>query len=274
MGLKEDLGAFMRKNAQPARTASFAGINDKGKIDQGGIASPCHANLTSMGSGLVMISNWHQRMTDHLKTMPFIKDFAEFLVQRSNFSEAFITKEFDDILENGFIVDCNFPRDFVASACVATRVCYEKPNKAKFWSMLTKEGLDERLAFLTVSLISNLELQDKKYLSYTISREQNHFAYTPTSGPSKEFTENVLKGNYKKDIKTFKEKPGYTGFTYIWGQKFDGWLENKMKDATETLTFGGRDPNILNPWGKHPPIRKVLNFNVPAFNNSVMKEIN
>jgi hypothetical protein len=279
--LKKLLGDFIRLNNKKG-VASFASINEKGVICDKGLSSGCHANLRYMSKGAVLLSNWHQNMTTYLedvKSYPSMRRFAEYLIQRSNFADAFVTKDLDDVLKNGFMVDCTLPRDYVSAASVATRVCYEKPGKTTLWGNLVDLGVNENLAFLMTSQMLKIEKLENKYLDYTLSREGSHYTYTITNGPSRSYVENVIKGEYNKQVagEPFKTSPGYSGFTHIWRKDDrtgyeDGWLIKLMEKFTEKLVIGGRDPNNLNPWGEHPPARNVSNFNVEKFNEEIKKE--
>ena len=253
---------------------NYGGISAKGDFDGSGLGSGCHASLRYFRRGIVFLSNWPQQMKAKSKDHKVL-EFADFLVNRSNFAPAFVNKSVDDVLKNGFIVDCRLPRDFVAAASVATRVCHEKPNKSDIWFELSSRGINESLAFLMSSLISSIETVEE-HLSYTLSYETNHFSYTVSPGPSKDYCQNVIKGKYYAPKATFYDEPGYSGFSHIWSDKSDykdGWLVDMIKKHTDEVRLGGRDPKMLNPWGSHPPERKIKSLNFETFNEEVKREL-
>lgn len=75
------------------------------------------------------------------------KSWIDYLVNRSPYADMFTDKDYESILELGYVVNCNAPSNAVSAALTATRQIWEYPARVVAFHML-KEHINENLAYV------------------------------------------------------------------------------------------------------------------------------
>lgn len=139
-GIKQAIAQL--KAADKSNTARFAVVTATG-VDMGGTA--CHGRLSSIqGKPEVVVTAIDQPSYVQRKIVPptYVDDYSLWLSTKSVFAPCFLG------IEDGFyLIDANQPSNFMAAACVATRMAYERfGGHARTILALVKAGVPDNMA--------------------------------------------------------------------------------------------------------------------------------
>jgi len=130
--IKDIRGCFAgQAESFPARNA-FVGLvlEDGGELTYKKLGDgPCHGALQKyqlFDKGVKLpIKYILSSVQDHKYTEKEVKPYIDWMVNRSPWSAMHVEKDADAVLSLGWVVDANFPANFVASALIATRAFSE-----------------------------------------------------------------------------------------------------------------------------------------------------
>lgn len=164
------------------------------------------------------------------------KTFYTWLLNESPWAEAYLEKDYGEVVKTGFVISTDLPSDFVASAAIATRFFTEKymnhgAKRCRVFEMLMGEGLEIIWAFLLANYYA-LEPEGK----LTFAPKAGH-EILPVSWDLNG-VKSFLTGNYSKRKATFREEKGYTTVGTTWEKKSEGPLA--VSFATFALTLGNK----------------------------------
>lgn len=190
-------------------------------------AGPCHGgwqrNREKMSRPLYAFSSVQEE-----KRCPEIeKDFYTFLANESCFKDCFISKDYEDILENGWVLDCSQPANIVANAAIATRFYtehYSASLKARHptYLALRELGIDvwESYFFAHVFTPANTK---KAFPCSAVPYRAGHTIFQLENRPLDAY-KRMLKGVFDKNgvsKESFMDNDGYTYGTLdtLWGKQ-------------------------------------------------------
>lgn len=109
----------------------------------------CHAGLQSLHTGSVaVISGLQPKYKGNLIDKEEGVAFLDWLLNRSPYSEVFVTKSAKDAIKNSCIIaDSNYPSNLLAAGLVASRRLWEYSEIVIVWYDLVKAGMNEDLAY-------------------------------------------------------------------------------------------------------------------------------
>lgn len=254
-------------------TASFCGVSASGAISDAGLRSPCHANLKRIGNSAVIVT-WVRRVREKAYWEDQVR-WLGWLINDSVFKDMYITKDPQEALSRGLCVSGDQPQNLVAAACIATRLCFEKPSLIGVQDKLVAQGVDPDLAFAITGRVGKLEETDHG-LSLSFTFQSDHHTFSGY-GFSKAALKNLLSKTFGGSVgPIFREQGGYSGVTKIWGKTnssgscaLNSLLKKCIEDKNVVLNSAkGKNPN---PWSSRPNTRRVSLFHVEDFNKEVAK---
>lgn len=109
----------------------------------------CHAGLQSLHIGsIAVISGLQPKYKGNLINKKEGVAFLDWLLNRSPYSEVFVTKSAKDAIKNSCIIaDSNYPSNLLAAGLVASRRLWEYSEIVIAWYDLVKAGMNEDLAY-------------------------------------------------------------------------------------------------------------------------------
>ena len=193
-------------------------------------SGPCHgalsqSSLRSYCSGIIKdyepeyILSSVQRL---LVPQADAEMFIEWLVQRSPYQEAFITKDVKDILKYGYVCRTDLPNTFVAGALIASRFITENYNdwiveRFKVFKKFIEAGISETEAFLFAHSFGLKTKAGGKW-EMEVSNLSSGHAAIDLGNRGLTYAKNFLTANIADKRLTFKERCGYeSGIFSVWG---------------------------------------------------------
>lgn len=109
----------------------------------------CHAGLQSLYTGsIAVISGLQPKYKGNLIDKKEGVAFLDWLLNRSPYSEVFVTKSAKGAIKNSCIIaDSNYPSNLLAAGLVASRRLWEYNEVVIVWHDLVKAGMNEDLAY-------------------------------------------------------------------------------------------------------------------------------
>lgn len=109
----------------------------------------CHAGLQSLDTNsIAVISGLQSDYKGNLISKEEGVAFLDWLLNRSPYSEVFVTKSAKDAIKNSCIIaDSNYPSNLLAAGLVASRRLWEYREIVIAWYDLVKAGMNEDLAY-------------------------------------------------------------------------------------------------------------------------------
>lgn len=84
------------------------------------------------------------------------KAFIDYLVNRSIYHHAFVSKSADKIIHDRcLLLRTDVNNDYLAAACIASRALWEKVPVLNSWYNMVKDGVDERVAHMLAHAVSD-----------------------------------------------------------------------------------------------------------------------
>lgn len=143
-------------------SAAMVGVDAYGKPAKRVFAARiCHAFVREF----TVVSEFYENINAHYRVMPvdlrpsYVK-YVNYILKRSPWAKAFLTKSFGVGLRYNIAIDCSLPRQHIMSAITALRMGSEFPEHLKlFTEMVKKYGED--YAFIIASTTHKVIYADK-----------------------------------------------------------------------------------------------------------------
>lgn len=152
--LREKVGAN-------AGTCSYAMIDTNG-VECFQVKDACHARMID-GYNVRKYNVCVLDVKGHYDTHPNkeeFKTYVDYIVHRSPWKNAFITRTTDEVVNEGIAINVDNGVNYVVSAAVALRIGHEYPNLAVDFHNLVVTGCPEHLAFITSSMMNGYNLKE------------------------------------------------------------------------------------------------------------------
>lgn len=184
----------------------------------GSLKSPCYSNdkpiefiLSSVQNLLVNVNKAHE--------------YFNWLINRSPWASVFITKDVDEGIRLGWVVDAHQPNQLVISALIASRFpteSYDTEVSSRFqvYTELLSLGYNEITSCVFASLFHKTATH--RPACYPITFTPISSGHSPFSfqGQPEKHLRNILEGSPNLDPLTFSENRGYgVDITSIWGPR-------------------------------------------------------
>lgn len=231
--LIELLGAALKEfneNKIVDCVASFVKVNAEGKIVKTTYRGPCHWDLKE-GEGSEYVISAHPRNRSKAVPENVEIDYINYLVTVSPFADAFIIKDAEWILENGYILTGNVSAQMMAGACMATRQVQEHPSFVMGWWGLMMQGIPADVAF--VMGVKCSESGGKKYRFAQGST--GHCQFNVNRLDDKALINLFDHKAVNENKKPYKECNDYNGVDNMWG------TGDASKVFTDLLSVGGKE---------------------------------
>lgn len=152
------LDKLLEKTKAGAGVCSYAMVDTEGE-EQFQVRDICHARLTSQYERkfyrtAVLEVKGHYKEHKHQEAF---KAYVDYVIHRSPWKGAFITRTTDEVISSGIALDVNMGVNYVVSAAVALRIGHEYMQLAKDFFELSSSGCPEHLAFLTASMCNGYQ---------------------------------------------------------------------------------------------------------------------
>lgn len=218
LGLKYLKETVKEGEGRSGRTAYYSCFHEGAKGNIISINTACHAGLCSYsykGSiGVVncLIKNYGGNhgpgrwsdTTDEEKIM-----FLDWLVKRSPYKTAFVSKKATKILKQGAaLLTSEAPGNILGGACVSMRRLWEHTIVLQVWCDLVKAGVNENLAYVLGHLAAGSKdkgLNWSNFAGWHVAINSNSW----TTGQVKNFIEGKLVGATNK----YSESGDYNGYS-------------------------------------------------------------
>jgi len=176
---------------------------------------PCHAQLRApVGKAYRACTFVSNRRRDYVGDEKALK-FLDYLINRSPYAMAFITKDANEALERGMELNVDAPYEVFGAAAIMTRMLWENYSQLEMWLKLLKEGVSEDMALVGAHIAS-----DGGRLYYYDALGNAHKAMYG-SNVSKENIENLLQ-RIPRDARSFKDVGGYGSPSSTFGHNGGG----------------------------------------------------
>lgn len=131
-------------------TCSYAVVRNDGTLNLQ-LSDVCHARLSP---GVYAFESVHAQFNSRIKEeyRETYKKMVDWLVNRSHFADAFITKDAQFIIDNYAEYNTDCPLWHVFSAAVALRGFQEFPGQARSWKVLEEAGVEEKYLWIAALL--------------------------------------------------------------------------------------------------------------------------
>jgi hypothetical protein len=148
------------------------------KVDIDFYSAPCHASICDRPNGaatltrLFIIADPHKHY-DHegvktAKNSEAIRAWIDFMVNDSVYADIFIDKDVNAIIKYGYVINCDAPSNFIASALMATRSIYEYGFRGLAFHKL-RQHLPANLAYFVCQHASGKIDKDGQLTSLTFT---------------------------------------------------------------------------------------------------------
>jgi len=108
-------------------------------------------------NAIISIPNWGYQGTSHDDYPEEQRVYVDWLINKSCWASAFITKCPDDALERGVVVRTDVPSNYMQQAQLSYRMLWENPQVAIITAMLMERGVEPYWAFFTSYLVCKPE---------------------------------------------------------------------------------------------------------------------
>jgi len=165
----------------------------------------CHASLLDeINIKASYVVSWVDKT--HEYSIPFIS----WLIHRSPWSKAIVSKSVRSVFRNGIIMRTDVPSNFMAQALIITRQLWEYPEIVNKWRDLVKGGVDETLAFV----LAHYGTYGKQVSWAENGGLHNAIAIYEFS---KESTKNLMLGIMPNANRNYYDYTEYRGIFGLWG---------------------------------------------------------
>lgn len=192
--------------------------------------APCYYSLFSgiHGSKLSILVVFFGK--DKFKKRPWLKDWCDFIINRSFFSKAFITKDVKEGLKYGFEVNLEEDAMFVRGAMMTLRWAFEHTGFS--WGQIRDMGFSEVESF---GLAMNYVVQEKGYDFFT---EETLPDRLELNG----FNSNHLAISRGYKLSAFMGEGftplGYKAKSNVWGANVEKYFRNGIKEFDTQIPKG------------------------------------
>lgn len=192
------------------------------------------------------------------KTTEVHAAYLKWLLNDSPWSMTYITKDPDDALLNGIVVDANYPGNLVTAACIATRWTGEHVASMNFWYEMVKHGMPPHEAMWMSEFFY---INDKRFV---FSPKSDH---TPFGGyhMSKEAYNNYLNNKPITTQKDYSQTGQYSEIRAIFGGGAStiNWFDT-LSRVTQTVGSFKRETASKNPFGEDVYAPNTINTSMSA----------
>jgi len=233
----------------------------------------CYGSMARGGEGDDQLTSGCAYILNYLvlpsgtKLPPEGRYFLQWLLNESPWAPLYITKDPQEAIDHGVLVDCKFPNNVVTSACIATRWTGERRQHMKLWDVLVKAGMSPHNAFWMTNFFSFVAGQ------VVFSPCHDH---TPFGGYelSKEAYNNYLNNEFTSTNDLYSKLATYNDLYRQFGERaamHNGpWgyapFYDKLRMVYATSCNAIREESDKNPFGSDVKVRRVLNLaKLPEF---------
>lgn len=199
------------KNKKLNNTASFLILNVKGEVVNESYSAACHWDLKTCHGGKYILSGCKEA-DGQIITESLLIDYINYLTIESPFKDAFLIKDVDWIMKNGYLLSGDISAQLLGGACIATRQAWEYPKFIKAWMGLAEQGIPLNLAYLFGSYVT----EDKGKWSWGASAT-GHTVFALNrmdDGHIINFNDGKIVNQNKKP---YTKAPNYDGVNNLWG---------------------------------------------------------
>jgi len=232
--------AIARLKAQSkAETARFVMIAEDGRMVNGGTA--CHGRLSSDEAALakrVGVVTCTQQLSQSKclisKNPKYKRAYLDYLMNRSPYQSAFLSKDVDVCLEQDAIaITGHVPSNLMAGACVATRSVWERAGGLVYiFCELNQRGVPEDVAFMLAQTATISSGDEGRTIRWNRNSEDHHpFCPLPFTW---ECLKNFLTHTPAQPNKTWAESSNYRGLNKLFLSYPEG---QSNKRAGEVMKF-------------------------------------
>lgn len=166
------------------------------------------------------------RVFSLLRPIRWNEEYAEvyynWLLNDSPWASAFLSKSYDKVKEEGFVLTTNISRDYLASALSATRFFTEThhgsfKDQTKTFGELLEKGVGGKEAFI---LATYLYPNSANHHSYILKHYVYYGHNIMPSDPSMKTLKNFYNGIYEESER-FDSTPGYQTMSGIWKNDYN-----------------------------------------------------
>ena len=230
--LEELRKTFADAASKQKKANAYCAVVTKDKYGDLGLADhgrgPCHGSLKSeCYSDNKPIEFVLSSVQNLLVDAGGAYDYFVWLVNRSPWASVFITKDVDEGLKLGWVVDAHQPHQLAASALIASRFPTESyntevSNRFSVYMELLKLGYDEITSYLFACLFYKTSSYRANIYPLTYMPLSTGHLPFDFSGQPEVYFRNILKGTPTLEGLTFSDNQGYgAGITSIWNTKKD-----------------------------------------------------
>ena len=204
----------------PEKEKDFAIVEPNRAILQNSFGHPCHWEMKNpeFDGKCPLVWTMHKKTEGH-KERDLL--WIDYIVNRSGFSRMFLTKDPEDIYENGYLVDTRFPYNFVYAGTSCTRQLWEYPIKGYAFEQLLSKGTNEHFAWYAAQFASGKE--DKLRLDANASH-----TFVNQDCLGNKALLNFLTG-VTEDSKFYFDKPTYKNSDQQWGETGDNTFNEGLR---------------------------------------------
>tara|TARA_R110000751_G_scaffold124294_1_gene225439 strand:- start:16683 stop:17519 length:837 start_codon:yes stop_codon:yes gene_type:complete len=196
--------------------------------------------------------------------------YLTWLVNDSTFADAFITKDIEEIMDEGMFMNVHFPPQYVVSAAIAVRYLYEYKSIVSVWDKL-KGIINPMAAFYLAHYVILYGKGEYVLKEHNHGYDGHHAFGRPFSSEGLRALINCDEKNWKACTQyNFNQDSSYYNLTDIWGESKYG-----RKDPVKMPVKGSEDvpvKRIMSTLGIELPIPASLDGDLVDFANNFMKE--
>lgn len=166
----------------------------------------CHAFVREF----TVVSEFYENISAHYRTMseerkPSYVKYVNYILKRSPWAKAFLTKSFGVGLRYNIAIDCSLPRQHIMAAITALRMGSEFPEHLKLFTEMAKK-YGEDYAFIIASTTHKVIYADKSI--YTLDQYSEPHAVFDISTKYENLVKFFKEGFPKSTDKAWKDGQG------------------------------------------------------------------
>lgn len=199
------------ENKKLNATASFVILNKDGKVIKSNYSGACHYDLKEIGWGGKYVISSCQAPKGFIDKN-ILSNYITYLTTLSPFKDAFLIKNADWIMKNGYVLTGDVSAQLLCGACIATRQAWEYSHFIKAWKGLADQGIPLNLSYLfgAYAVGSGSKWSwgagSTGHTVFSLNRMENQHIINFNDGK-------VVKENKEP----YTENSNYSGVDYLWG---------------------------------------------------------
>lgn len=217
---REDMNKALNYGERSPHATACMGIVHSGCKDEGGDGfhlSPnqaCHAGMNNTGYGGFPIKSKRQYVVSSIQEHKVDKDdailYINWLVNEGPYAPVFVTKDPEDILENGYICDADHPSNLIAGALINSRIMWEYTEVLKSFLKMVKLGVNSNLAMF----MAHIYRYNGSFYKYQMSGHCSLDGYDVRIHQ----IVNFVKAEMINPNKNYSDESAYVGVHMLWGK--------------------------------------------------------